>query len=407
MNLPDLQNKALIGAWVSPPPKNFDNLDNPDFITLEQYQKIKDSGINVIYGLYENAKNDLKPVLKALDLANEVGIKYLVRDSRLMNSQSKEEFINYLSDYNNKPAYLGILLIDEPGLKDYKQIGKLYTYFKEEFPNKLFYTNLLPLHAQAHQLIHGNFGNIKEEGHATYQQYYDKYFEECRLPYISYDLYPFENEYPKIRDDYFKQHQLMLEYSNKYIVPVYNFIQACSFAKHVRIPTKNEIMWHVNTSIAYGVKGIQYFTYFIPIESTHETFNGSMIDRNGNETKTYYDVKEVNNKITMYLNYLLDKKLKGIITSNNMSYQIPKESIIESKSIKNIIGDDLLIGVFDEGNIETLYIVNTNLIESKNKEFTIELNNGYNFSETIKSNKVFNLECGDALLLQIIKGENI
>lgn len=403
MNLQDLLNKALIGAWVAPPPKNFEGLNNDDFITLEQYKKIKDSGINVIYGLYENAARNVNDVLRALDLSNEVGIKYLVRDSRLMKSKDKKEFLEYLKDYNYKESYLGVLLIDEPGLNDYEQIGKLYSYFKDEFPDKLFYTNLLPLHAESHQFIHGNFGNLEEKGIVSYNKYYDLYFEKCKLPYLSYDLYPFENEYPRIRSDYFKQHQLMLDYSKKYNVPILNFIQTCSFSKHVRIPTKNEILWHVNTSLAYGVKGVQYFTYFYPIETTHEVFNGCMIDELGNETKIYYYVKEINEKIKDILISLSDKELLGIITSKEMFYDIPLDSTYNDQLFDEIVGDDLLIGVFEDKNDLMLYVVNTNLKEEEKNSFKLELNENYVFSKTDSKIKTFSLGCGDGILLHIEK----
>ena len=69
-----------IGAWVSPNTEK-DEFGNYKYITLEQYQRIADSGINVIYALYEHV--DIQATLTALDLSEQVGIGYYVRDGRI------------------------------------------------------------------------------------------------------------------------------------------------------------------------------------------------------------------------------------------------------------------------------------------------------------------------------------
>ncbi len=43
-------------------------------------------------------------------------------------------------------------------------------------------------------------------------------------------------------------------------IPFWTFVQTCSFNSGRRIPTEADILWQVNTALAYGAKGIQYFT---------------------------------------------------------------------------------------------------------------------------------------------------
>jgi hypothetical protein len=215
-------------------------------------------------------------------------------------------------------------------------------------------------------------------------------------------LYPFEGRYPEIRDDYFKQHHLMLSLSRKHDIPIWSFIQVCSFAEHVRIPTIQEIRWQINTSIAYGVKAIQYFTYFIPIEATHETFKGSMIDNRGNKTKSYDDVLVINQQVKPILDELLNKKQSGLITSKLMTYHIPTEDISENNIFKEIIGNDLLIGLFEEDKEVTCYVVNTNLIDAI--DFKLILNKQF-YLKNNQNEISCRLDCGEGKLLKIIKGE--
>ena len=86
-----------ISGWVAP--SSLVNLN-----TLEQYQILKESGLNCIYDLYEQygitmtrvdnqgvshsyyAKDE---IYKALDYASQVGIKYFVRDSTLWKNSGE------------------------------------------------------------------------------------------------------------------------------------------------------------------------------------------------------------------------------------------------------------------------------------------------------------------------------
>ena len=84
-------NVLRIGAWVSPPAANWNGMGNPDFATLEQYQAIQESGINVIYALYENANH---PVMKRVtEYCAQLGIKYLGRDTEPTFIENGEEYM--------------------------------------------------------------------------------------------------------------------------------------------------------------------------------------------------------------------------------------------------------------------------------------------------------------------------
>lgn len=67
-------------AYMGPPPANSGSGEfatNPDYMTLENYQIMADCGFNYTTGMYENTK---ELYLKGLDLAQQVGMKYYVRD---------------------------------------------------------------------------------------------------------------------------------------------------------------------------------------------------------------------------------------------------------------------------------------------------------------------------------------
>ena len=62
-------------AYMGPPPANSgagEFANNPDYMTLENYQVMADCGFNYTTGMYENTK---ELYLKGIELAEQVGMK--------------------------------------------------------------------------------------------------------------------------------------------------------------------------------------------------------------------------------------------------------------------------------------------------------------------------------------------
>ncbi|CCV65121.1 hypothetical protein BN85301000 [Paracholeplasma brassicae] len=296
----------LIGAWIAPP-HQLENLKS-NFNTLEQYRLIKEAGINTIYGLYETPEKEPVEVLKAISYAKEVGISYLVRDPRIEHTTSSEQLNLQTKSYLKEAA--GILVYDEPGIEQYKRLNTLYNDFKTLYPDKLFYVNLMPLHANQNQLYWGAWRGAEEAlEEVDALRYYKDYIKALKLPYLSYDFYPFEGEFPSIRSDYFEQLKLIYELTKEASLIPICFIQTCSFNTHVRIPNKTEVLWQVNTSLAYGTKGIQYFTYFLPENNHLEQFKGAIINHEGKRTPLYEAVKDINQWVNQIGRYLIDAEV--------------------------------------------------------------------------------------------------
>lgn len=366
------ENEMLISAWIAPPHKL--NHLSEDFNTLEQYKKIKDLGLNTIYGLYENLEFHKDEIVKALSYAKYENINYFARDPRLV---SEEFVINNESDIREmiQHGLKGFLVSDEPGIEDFQKLSQSYKVFVEKFPQLLYYINLMPLHATSAQLTYGAWQfDQKVSQEVDAQSYYKRYAETIHTPYISYDFYPFESEYPHIREDYFKQLKLIKEIASTYeLIPIC-FIQTCSFGKHVRIPKEHEILWQVNTSIAYGTKGIQYFTYFLPENNEYEQFKGALIDHKGKETELYQSVSHINQWL---------KKIQHLIVNSNV-VNIKQEN-------------DLIITLIETKKQRFDFIVNISLDEHKPINLSQD-QDIISMSTTIRSNR-YTLSPGEAIMI--------
>ena len=189
------------------------------------------------------------------------------------------------------PALAGLNLYDEPNSRLFEILG----FAKEEVlqrwtPEQLPYVNAWPSYASPNSL-----------GSATYEEYLQRYMSEVASPLLSFDHYPLLSGM-QITSDYFYNWAVIREYSLKFGVPSWVFIQSVDFdgsqvgLAQRRRPTEAEILWQVNVSLAYGAKGIQYFTYWTPkVEPDGPIqFGEALVSLDGEFTPLYDYAKRVN-----------------------------------------------------------------------------------------------------------------
>ncbi|BBH23089.1 hypothetical protein Back11_44340 [Paenibacillus baekrokdamisoli] len=343
---PDL--KAFpIGMWVSPPVEQ---------ITMERYREISEAGINFIIGFREY-EGGSEAIRKSLDYADANGLKVLVRDPKI-NALSKGELgqiKDMIAPYTSHPAYMGHVFYDEPSINQYEELSAKKAEYQKYAPNGLAYVNLFPTYA-----------SLEQKG-GTYTEYVQQYFEQFKPEVLSYDHYPFLTETKDasggITEDYFYNLEQIRTAAVEHNVPFWLFIQTLSFNLSHRDPTEEEIRWQVYTSLAYGAKGIQYFTYWTP-ESGRETFGSGMIDLEGNKTKHYEEVKRLNKEVQDIGSRLLDLKSEGVIHygSEPPLIENPMQAF---EPIASISGDPAIIGCFStENGRRSVLVVNSSYRES-------------------------------------------
>ena len=401
------KDEILVGAWVSPPPSDTCG-KHGSFINSKQYLNIKESGINTIYGLYERGDIEIEDVHQALIQAERNGINYLVRDERLRQVDSVDDYNRILNQYIQYDSFAGFLFWDEPGIIDFKKIRKIFDISKDSIAKeKLIYVNLLPIYADSNQFLSGASAPLKTQGLITPEEYYQNYVEITDPEYISYDFYPFEDDFPGLKEGFFNQYSLVNRIASAKQLPVLCFIQLVTYAKHVRLPIKSEILFHINISLAYNIKGIQYFTYFLPVNDASERFKGAMINHQGEKTEIYDHVKSANAFIQLIQSEIKHAKWLGIYEIG--SAVIPEVDKVALEGVQ-VEGDHIIIGVFTHLNSILHYVVNSSLTESseclmkfgKRTQTTIyDQNNLSCENKDIDDKFTFSLLPGEARLIKI------
>lgn len=349
---PDFSPKAgdnvlRIGAWVAPPSGNWNNKGNPNFITQERYDEIEESGINVIYGLYEIANRPA--IASALGYAEKSGIEYLARDNLDLDPQELEleegDLHAITKSYDSASALKGWLVTDEPGARKFERLARLKELFQKDYPGKEFYVNLFPTYANTSQLQA-----------SSYEEYIDEYISTVHPDFVSFDHYSMmEDGYgnKKLTDDVLYNLEIVANKCKQAGIPMYTFVQAMSYDNATRVPNEAEVRHQVMTELAYGSRSIQYFCYWTPLEFT-DAGSPSMITKDGKRTALYDHVKAVNAELKNLDEAYLDFSWVGAmpVKGSNVEGEVTQMqmcslSLKEIEAISDLAcSENTLIGAF-------------------------------------------------------------
>jgi hypothetical protein len=286
----ELLDGFVIAAYSGPPPGE---------VTLQRYREIAEAGIDVI--IPGNGTLNGEQNLKAMDLATRTGIRVLPVDTRVMPFAltagieiDTSVIRGMVNDYKDHPAFAGYVVRDEPSAFLFPSLGDLCNVFRELDPAHEPLINLFPSYASREQI-----------GSPDFRTYIRDFISTVRPGLLSYDNYALR-EPDTWYDHWFSDLELVREETRRAGIPFWVFIQSEGIGSHMRVPNRAEVLWQVNTALAYGARGLGWFTYWTPeadqgIEQQEgapppliEEHHGAMLDIHGNRTALYDHVREAN-----------------------------------------------------------------------------------------------------------------
>ncbi len=385
-----------IGAWCAPW-----SVGDTDHQTQEQYALVKESGLNTVYGLYEDAASSLTNVKKALQLAQDNDLVYLTRDTRVgALSDDADAFKKEIGELASYSSYGGALVTDEPGQAKFSGLVSGRKAFRQYYSKYLYYSNLFPNYATSDQLS----GTTGKE--ITYEEYIRSYLETVQPQILSFDYYGMKTNSPEVSDGYYEQLYVCSKLASEYKVPFWPFIQGCSFSGGTRIPGRTDILWQIGSNLVYGAKGIQYFCYMEPYETSG--WGGNFVDRFGKKTALFPYFQEAN-KIIANMDEILMVSTKVAMmqfgsTPAPFNEEEKKTFVTSCREVSSVDATgDLLIGVFDHGGKSAYYVFNNSLTNTACAKL--------NFSSYVRAN-IYEGEGksekkGESLSLTLDPGESI
>lgn len=409
-----------------------------DYLTDDIFDKIQKLGINLITYTENNYVTSTADVIKQLELAEAYGIDVYLKDSRITTSNyGKEQVASAISDYIQYNSFKGFAVIDEP-TTDYYGTTTTHTISKYAPLASAFngYCNLIGsvnLNPKTWSLMpNGKLDILKVDD--AYERYVEEYLTSCNPKVLSMDYYVFDQPSQwKTKEGYFDNLEVMRVNALEHGVTFWNFIQAGkSFSSTIKEPTTNnmptegQLLWNVNTSLAYGAKGIQYFTliqpHYFAYEKTknedgsytygYDFKRNGLIGANGVETSWYPWAAKANKQIAAVDEVLMhttsqDVLVVGMTAQKETGKSASQESLIKYDLDSIEAPSGAVVGAFDYRGKTAFYVVNydyenpqtvtLNFDGSKQYSVISATTNSQSFSQTC----ALDLEKGGAALVVV------
>ena len=294
---------------------------------------------------------------KYVDLVAKAGLKCVVFDPRIQATdktvdmpaeeiQSRVDAV--VRDTGPSPAVFGFYLRDEPGHTMFPSLARWADALRKAAPDKPAYINLYPCVVPDYVLTNGN-----------YEDYVTSYVEMVRPRFISYDHYTILED-GSVRETFYQNLETVRRVSLKHGIPFWNIVLSNAHFTYAD-PSPASLRLQAFTTLAYGARGISYFTYLTPAIGN---FRLAPIDPFGNKTPTWDMLREVNLQIhTLAPEYL---KLTSVNVFHHPTVPPGCNGLESSRFLKGLTEADLVVGEFtDAEGRPSMLVVNKSLTASK------------------------------------------
>lgn len=398
--------------------KSFDGQSLPNYLTDEIFTLISDAGLNMIGYSDVDYGDSSEMVYTLLDYAEKYNLGIYVYDDLISdqtpgNPPSTEEIAQRLTAYCDYPAFCGMYVVDEPGTLN----------FKPTADQKYDVSTFAPIFQSLRELGIVGGGNMHPLYNNQERDKYDLLLEEycstCDPYYLCFDFYVWD--VGKKKEDYFYNLDVIRKYAEKSEIPFWCYIQAGSqwgdgglrFDSDGLYPSEGQMNWNVNTSLAYGAKGIQYFPIIQPISFSYAETTDFDFQRNGligawgNKTQWWYYAKKINAQIAAVDAVLMNSVNKGILACGEKAKQelADLQFVMDGTSWRELesVDGNAMVGCFNYQGKTALYVVNYE--EAYAQKVTLNLHDSYNLSVT-QETKVSKVNTNQ-LILDLQPGEGV
>jgi hypothetical protein len=197
------------------------------------------------------------------------------------------------------PAALGFFLRDEPNAAMMPGLGRVAALVKEALPNRWSYVNLFPAYASAQQL-----------GTADYETHVRIFLRDFHPSFLSWDNYSLING--EMLDRFYTNLEIIRRLALEAGVPFWNCILGNSHFFYME-PSDATLHLQVYSTLAYGGRGIQYFTYVTPEVGNYRL---GALDPFGHRTPTWDMLRRVNLEIQALAPWLIRLTSSGVYHSD-------------------------------------------------------------------------------------------
>ena len=344
MPKPDICKRFILSFWCAPPEEH---------TSLERYREIAECGFNVV--LPPCAAWSVPLNKQILDLCQKTGLKAIIGDGRVLAKQPDDpDFASNLdsliADYVHHPALAGYFLVDEPNASAFPLLGAVNRYLLQKDPKRLPYINLFPNYASEQQL-----------GTKTYDEHIARYIKEVQPALVCWDHYALlENGE---RDVYFENLEIVRRHCLQAKLPFAQIVLTVPHGPY-RDPDEADLRWQAYSTLAYGAKGILWFTYWTPPSDPQWRFRNAIINEKGLPSTKYTILKDLHARIHAVARVQMRLRSMGVYHTP----PVPKgASALDGKSpVSECLTEEILLGwLRDNQHGNYLWVVNRSFRQSR------------------------------------------
>jgi hypothetical protein len=328
----------------------------------EQLKLMKEAGLNVAgFCRVEDAGK-----------VRDAGLTCFLSDKRIngydwskmpQESELRRNVAEVVGQVKDNPAVLGFYLRDEPHASLMPAMGTVSKLLKEMAPDKWPYVNLFPYRVSKERM-----------GTPDYETYAKMLVETIGQPFLSYDNYSLVGG--EMLDYFYNNLELVRRISLDTKTPFWNCILANGHFNYME-PSDATFNLQVYATLAYGGRGIQYFTYYSPHNGNYRL---GAVDQFGNKTATWDALRRINLQIHALAPTVLKLRSTGVYHYPSApdygklltEAKLVKSAMMVQRLVRAPAAGRFLIGEFEDGQGRPyLMIVNKDLNQSF--QFAIEL----------------------------------
>ena len=341
-----------VSFWCGPP---------DPYINIERYRQVSEAGFNYLMPPCEGASTAERN-LRILGIAKASGLKAFLQDDRMPSGvtgvgDAKARIDAIVADYSKHSAFAGYFLVDEPGEVAFKPLAEVVAYLREKDPNHPAYINLFPNYASEDQL-----------GAPTYDLYVSHFIKTVQPFAVSYDHYNFLKSGD--RPQFLTNLDSVRSLATAEGLPFWQIVLATPHGPY-RSLTEAEKRWEAMQTLAYGAKGLLYFTYWTPADKSFD-WGPALIGRDGKPTPQYEEVKRINADVQAIGKYLLSAVPSSVFQTGSIA---PGGKAREQGTPVAFLGpSDITVGLFQRDT--HLYVLFANRDYRKATDTEVLLTNG-------------------------------
>jgi hypothetical protein len=292
-----------------------------------------------------------------LDRVKAAGLTCFVNDPKITAytpdklpdiDRVRQDIATLKSQIGNNPAALGFFLHDEPPASLMPGLGKLASLLREELPDKWPYVNLFPYRVPPAVL-----------GTTDYDSYVRMLVKTIGQPFLSYDNYSLVNG--EMLDPFYINLEIVRRLSLELKTPFWNCILANAHFNYMD-PSDATFNLQAYSTMAYGGRGIQYFTYFAP---TIGNYRLAAVDQFGNRTATWDMLSRINNQIHALAPVLIGLHSTGVYHYPDVPDQAQRmasSKLIDSvemtqRYVRPPVAGRFLIGEFEDDQHRPYFLI--------------------------------------------------